>query len=358
MRAESPVVWLPALDGWLVTTYALAVAVLRDTEGFTVDHPDFTTARVVGPSMLSLDGPDHRRHRVPFLPAHRADAVRGDLERWIETEARRLVEQLASGAELRTAVAGPLAAASVTRFLRLDGVDATEVLQWYRAIVAGVDDLSNGRAPSPATEAAMVELDDAVRRTIRARPESLAGVVAATADLTTAEIVSNVAVIMFGAIETAEGMIANTLWHLLSEPENADAVLADRTLLPHAIEESLRLEPAATRLDRYATRDVELGGASIARDDAVFVSLAAANRDPAMFPHPDEFRLDRANGRSHLAFAIGPHTCIGQPMARIETTAAVTALLDARPAARLDPDQSRPSTGLVFRKPPAMILAD
>lgn len=66
LRAEEPVSWLPALGGWLVTRRGLVEQVLRDPDGFTVDDPRFTTARVVGPSMLSLDGPEHRRHRDPF----------------------------------------------------------------------------------------------------------------------------------------------------------------------------------------------------------------------------------------------------------------------------------------------------
>ena len=66
LRAAEPVSWLPVLDGWLVTSYDLAVRVLRDSAAFTVDDPRFSTARVVGPSMLSLDGTAHDRHRRPF----------------------------------------------------------------------------------------------------------------------------------------------------------------------------------------------------------------------------------------------------------------------------------------------------
>ena len=165
------------------------------------------------------------------------------------------------------------------------------------------------------------------------------------------------AVIMLGAIETAEGMLAYTFWHLLHHEWARDACRSDAGAVTSAIEESLRLEPAATRVDRYATRDVSLEGASIRRDDLVIVSLAAANRDPKVFEQPDEFRLDRTNGRQHLAFAVGPHTCVGQPMARFETAAAVSALLDAWPAVTLDPEASQPPTGLVFRKPPAITVS-
>src|SRR5918996_2313982 len=76
LREHEPVSWLPALDGWLVTRRDLALAVMRDTDTYTVDDPRFSTARVVGPSMLSLDGAAHRRHRAPFAPRFRLKAVR------------------------------------------------------------------------------------------------------------------------------------------------------------------------------------------------------------------------------------------------------------------------------------------
>jgi cytochrome P450 len=119
------------------------------------------------------------------------------------------------------------------------------------------------------------------------------------------------------------------------------------------VEESLRLEPAAAVVDRYATRDVELAGATVRAGDLVEVSIAGANRDPAEFPHPDRFDLDRPNARRHLAFAAGPHVCIGMDLARLEATTALTTLLERRPGVRLAAGAPNP-TGLVFRKPPGL----
>src|SRR4029079_8499034 len=105
-------------------------------------------------------------------------------------------------------------------------------------------------------------------------------------ELSRDEVVSNLAVLMFGGIETTEGMIANALLHLLTCPEERELVEADRSLLPNAIEESLRLEPAAAVIDRYAARKVVLGGAEIARGELVRLSIAGANRDPSVFGEP------------------------------------------------------------------------
>jgi cytochrome P450 len=155
---------------------------------------------------------------------------------------------------------------------------------------------------------------------------------------------------MFGGIETSEGMTTTLFWHLMTNPDQLAAVQADRALGANAVEESLRLEPAAARVDRYATSDTELGGASIRRGDLVIVSLTAANRDPATFRDPDVFDVARPNSRSHLAFAQGPHACVGIHLARLETHAALDAALDGWPGLRIDAG-STPPTGVIFRKP-------
>jgi cytochrome P450 len=142
-------------------------------------------------------------------------------------------------------------------------------------------------------------------------------------------------------------------WHLLTNPPQLAAVKADRSLGANAIEESLRLEPAASRVDRYATADTELAGASIRRGDLVIVSLTAANRDPVTFPEPDAFDISRPNSRSHLAFAQGPHACVGIHLARLETQSALDAVLGGWPGIRLEIG-STPPTGVIFRKPKSL----
>jgi cytochrome P450 len=149
-------------------------------------------------------------------------------------------------------------------------------------------------------------------------------------------------------------MIANAILHLLSNREQLALVTADPGRLPNAIEESLRLEPAAAVVDRYATADVQLGNAAIRQGELVSVSVAAANRDPATFPDPDRFDVLRENARQHLAFARGPHVCIGMHLARLEAHTAVRRLLDRLPDLRLDPARPSAPSGLVFRKPPGL----
>jgi cytochrome P450 len=159
---------------------------------------------------------------------------------------------------------------------------------------------------------------------------------------------------MFGGIQTTEGMIVNAMWHLLSHRAELALVLADRALIPAAVEESLRLEPAAAVVDRYATRDTALGGARVRAGDQVTVSLTGANRDPAVFADPDSFDIRRPGTGRHLAFAHGPHFCLGAHLARLEAETAVGVLLDQLPRLGLDPRYPAAPRGLVFRKPPEL----
>jgi cytochrome P450 len=368
LRAAEPVSWLPAVGGWLVTRHDLALAVMRDSRGFTVDDPRFSTAQVVGPSMLSLDGGPHRRHRDPFSVAFRGAAARDRLESLATHTAYSLVNELKSAeqsrdggaAELRRGLAGPLAVAVVTGLLGLPGTDPAEVLTWYDAIVTAVTALSadgpgSAGGAAEAGRAAFSALSGRVTAAVRAPGGgSLLSAASQEGGLTPDEVASDAAVLMFGGIETTEGMISNAVLHLLGDPAWLAAVRADRSLLPAAVAESLRLEPAAAVVDRYAAADAELGGARVRRGDLVRVSIAGANRDPAVFDRPDEFDPSRGGAQHNLGFARGPHFCPGAQLASAETSAAAGALLDLLPGLRLDPDRPAAPRGLVFRKPPEL----
>jgi cytochrome P450 len=354
LRAKEPVSWLPVLGGWLVTRRDLAQQVMRDPETYTVDDSRFSTAQVLGPSMLSLDGAEHARHREPFVAPFRRAEVTARHAPAIARHARRLVEGIAGrgAAELRRELAGPLAVAVIGESLGFAGLDAATVMCWYDAIVSAVQAITAGEEPPAAASEAVSELREHVTATIVEMPGSVVARAAATG-LSFEEVASDVAVTMFGAIETTEGMIANALLHLLERADQLELVCQDRSLVSAAVEESLRFEPAAAVVDRYATRPVRLAGAGIAAGELVRVSLSAANRDPEVFDDPDRFDLRRVNSLLHLAFAAGQHGCIGAALARCEAVAAIEAVLGLA-GLRLDDERPSAVRGLVFRKPPAL----
>ena len=358
LRAAEPVTWLAALGGWLVTRYDLALRVLRDSAVFTVDDSRFSTSVVVGRSMLSADGADHARYRVPFTHPFHPTRVLDRFARFIEAEADRLISLMrpAGGAELRREFAGPLAAAVVSEALGLRGVDPSALLSWYAAIVADVSAVTAGQPLTAAGAEAFGQLRASVTRAIRTAdgPSLLSEAACAPEGLNHDEVVSNAVVLMFGGIDTTEGMIVNAVRHLLDSPEALTLIRGGTDLLPNAIEESIRLEPAAAVVQRYATRSVDIAGAHIRGGDLVTVSIAAANRDPAVFTAPERFDICRTNARLNLAFAQGPHFCLGAPLARSETLIAVGRLLERLPGLRLDNDYPNTPRGLVFRKPPTL----
>jgi len=256
-------------------THAEALALLRDPGRYTVDDPRFATARIVGRSMLSTDGDEHDRHRAPYAAMFRSERVRA-LEPWITAEAHRLIDAFAGRgeAELMAEYAFPLSAGVMRHVLGLEPPVA-ELLAWYREIVAA----TLGEIPEEAGRAAFARLGQP----------------------------GDVGVVLFGGIETTAGMIGNAIWHGLTHGWSEPAAL---------LEESLRLEPAAAVVDRY-----EAGGGR-----KVVVSLRDANRDPAVFPDPESFDPNRPNVRRHLAFAAGPHVCLGMHLARLEGRVALRAL--------------------------------
>lgn len=354
LRQHGPVQCVDSLGGFVVVGHAAARAVLRDATTYTVDDPRFSTATVVGPSMLSTDGAVHLRHRTPFMASFRSRRVTERFAESIGQQVDRRLDALAAdgapGAELRSGLAGPLAASVVATSLGLDGDDdgvVGELLGWYATIVAAVSGVTEGRVAPPEGHAAMRSLAAALEPALGGG--SLVGDAHREGGLSTDEVVANAAIVMFGGIETTESMILNALWFLLRP--GVDVPAADDTIgVAAAVEESLRMEPAAAFVDRYATTDTDVAGTPIPASSFVTVSLSAANRDPAEFPDPDRFDRHRPNLRRQLAFATGPHVCLGMDLARLETVAAVSAVLGRWPSLRLVPGSPAP-TGLVFRKP-------
>lgn len=358
LRAQEPVSWLPALQAWLVTQHDFACVVMRDAKTYTVDHPGFSTAQVVGSSMLSLDGEAHLRHRRPFEAPFRHKTIDNRLRQPVAQHIATLLDALVpnGAAELRRDFAGPVAVQTMMTVLGLADVDVTAVLGWYDAIVTAVTEVTAGQPVSVEGRAAFAALGEQLLPLLRREPESslLAAASGAAHGLSDEEIVSNAAVLLFGGIETTEGMITNALYFLLSNPAWCERVRADLTLLPAVIEETLRLEPAAAVVDRYAVRNVRLGGAAIQAGELVRVSLSGANRDPQLFSQPDRFDPLRPNLDDHVTFAQGPHVCLGLHLARLEAQLAVAQVLTRLPNIQLQDTAAAQPRGLVFRKPQAL----
>ena len=138
---------------------------------------------------------------------------------------------------------------------------------------------------------------------------------------------------------------------LLTSPAQFDALKSNRSLLPQAIEEALRWDGPVLFFRRQATTAMTIDGVTIPADAVVEVVTGAANRDPSVFDEPNRYDMHRERKR-HFAFGYGPHVCVGQHLARLEMTHAMTALLNHFPRLRLDPDKPPPVVrGVGVRSP-------
>ena len=151
-----------------------------------------------------------------------------------------------------------------------------------------------------------------------------------------------------GYITTADA-ITSAMWLLTQNPEQAQLLKADPSLIKTFAEESLRMLAPVQGLFRKATRDLELHGVNIPKDSILHVRYGAANRDPGTFAEPDAFDVTREHVMRHMSFGQGPHACVGAPLARQELVTAFERLLARLGDLRLDPDQPvERNPGLLF----------
>ena len=139
---------------------------------------------------------------------------------------------------------------------------------------------------------------------------------------------------------------------LLANPDQLEALRADRSLMNQAIEEALRWDPPVTWTERTAAIDMQLDNIAVPAGSKIVPVLASANIDEAVFDDGERFDIFRKRTKPPVIFAFGPHMCVGQHLAKLEMTRAINALLDRLPDLRLDPDKPKPVVqGAMLRYP-------
>ena len=160
--------------------------------------------------------------------------------------------------------------------------------------------------------------------------------------LTSEETIAGIVTIFTAAGTTTERFVSSGLLLLLQHPEAMQKLRDNRALMPSALEEILRFHhpDQSTSTPRWVTEDVELGDKTLKRGDTVRFALGSANRDPAQFPDPERFDIERTPNR-HLSFGKGAHFCLGATLARLVGEVAITAVLDHFPSLELVTKQPR-----------------
>ncbi len=166
--------------------------------------------------------------------------------------------------------------------------------------------------------------------------------------LSQSELVSFCTLLLAAGQETTKNLIANATVCLTDHPDTMEQLISDPALIPTAIEEILRYLPPVWFLFRQTKTDVELAGQHIPANQAVLAWTASANRDPARFPDPNRFDIEREPNR-HLAFGHGIHFCVGAPLARLEAKIALPMMLQQlRGLKRVEGVPIMVHTGIVF----------
>ncbi|TMD02172.1 MAG: cytochrome P450 [Chloroflexi bacterium] len=374
LRTEQPVVRMPVpfAEGhaFVVTRYAEAAAVLRD-ERFV---KNVRTARDPGDlrlpwaprslrplqnSMLDADGADHRRLRSlvqeTFSPRYMAQ-----LEPRIESVTADLLDRLdgATDVDLVAAFALPLPLTVIAEIMGVSERDRMRFRRW-------VGTLLGARPSTRPTLRMLMKLPDVLammrllRRLVaerRADPRDdlisrLAAPDAAGDRLDDDELLAMVFVLLIAGYETTVNLIATGTLLLLRNPDQLARLRSDPGRIGPAVEELLRLAcPVDHASERYAREDVEVGGVTIPRGSLVLVGVASANTDGAQFTDAERLDLGRSENR-HLSFGLGPHYCLGAPLARLEGRIAIGELVRRFPDLRLavPPEQLRWRPGILLR---------
>jgi cytochrome P450 len=356
LREAEPVSWVPALGGWLVTSYALARNVLARTNDFTVwAEPNLVRASL-GVMMLTSDPPEHHHQRAPFDEPFRMRSVRERFEGRVASRVDRLLEALAprGSCELAVDFAAPFAIGVAGDILGLSLGDVPKIQGFYEAFARAMtyDGDPEPQRRADAARAAFDEILHAELARVRKQPDgSITSAVAnePATELGDDAIVAQLRVILFGAIETVESMVVNAVLLLLEHPNELDAVRADSRLVPNAVEEAMRLIPPVAFIERWTSAPTAIGDVELGRGEFVGISTLAAHRDPEVFDHPLHFDVRRENARHHLAFSFGVHHCLGFNMARLQGPIAVQRILDRLTGLELEaaPDPQ----GFAFRRP-------
>jgi cytochrome P450 len=367
LREHEPVTWFAEQGVWLVTSKALFDQLQMDPMRFVVDVPDNPQHVVLGRQMLVVDGEEHARHRGPFAEPFKYGAVHRLFTELVAGRVDDLLGAMEGGgagsdsgaAELGAAFANPFAVGGASDVLGLGLEEIEEVHDIYTTFAEGMVGYRDPEAVARAARgrARLNELlAPRIERLGRESDDSMLaaaiGSSRAVAWGTREELLANLRLILFGAIETVESMILNTTWALLTHPDQLRLLTADPDLWPGAVQEGLRWVPPVGYTDRWASVDTELGGVPIARGDYLVGVIHAANRDPAVFADPDRFDITREVRRQNFSFGKGIHMCLGVNLARLQGTIALRRLFERLPGFRLDPAHPSEPEGFNFRRPP------
>ncbi|MBV8980114.1 MAG: cytochrome P450 [Acidimicrobiia bacterium] len=349
-------------QSFTVYSCELVSQVLRDNHHFSSQVYAEMMGPVMGHSILEMDEPEHKLHRALVSQAFRHKALARWEEELVGSVCDGLIDRFADkgATDLVRSYTFPFPVQVIARILGLPRADYAKFQRWSVELISVGWDWDRGIAASHSLRDYFKDIVD--KRRQDPEDDLISDLVCAEIDgqqLTDEEIFAFLRLLLPAGAETTYRSSSSLLFSLLTNPDQLDAVRADRSLLPQAIEEGIRHEPPLLFIVRSALTDVEVGGTHVPAGSVLSVCIGAANRDPAKFKDPDRFDIFR-DAKQHISFGFGPHMCLGMHLARMETRVALNRLFDRLPNLRLDPaGEDVHVHGLMFRSPKSLpILFD
>jgi cytochrome P450 len=370
MRRTAPVAWTPSRLGdggaWSLTRYNDVMKVNADPETFSSQrggilisagppetrHPMLFRASL--DAMISMDAPLHmqlRKEHMPFFTVRYLETLKAR----VTAEIGRLLDEMAPLGEcdLVEALSSRLPLFTLCEILGVPEADRPKFLRWMHYLeIAGnaaADQASGTLQITPELMQFVADFNANVeemfaygrdmlhKRRLDPQPDLMSAIARAQVDgelLSDEYLDGSWLLIVFAGNDTTRNTISGTMKLLTEFPDQKARLIADRSLLPGAVNEFIRMVSPVIYMRRTATRDTEIGGQKIGEGEKVVMWYAAANRDPEVFPDPDRLDVTRANADKHIAFGFGPHVCIGKRVAQMQLEAVYDQLLTRFPDMR------------------------
>jgi len=355
LRDEQPVIALNTMMGiiHMVTRYDDIAMILRDQRRFSSRGNARGIGLVMGRTLLEMDGVEHVRHRNLISPFFSPLSMRSSMPPVVDEIVHALIDGFV-GDGCADLVKQFTFVFPMRVIAHIIGVPIDDYAQFHHM---ALDLISMGDDPARAFAAsqALVEYLTPLLAARKVEPtdDLLSKLLHAEIDgqrLTDEEVINFLRLLLPAGADTTYRLSGTCLHVLLTQPDVREAVLADRGKIEPLIQEVLRWESPVQFVSRETTEPVVVSGHEIPAEALLSVTIGSANRDERKFADPDRFDLERKND-DHLGFGFGQHFCAGSHLARLETRAALNALLDRLPNLRLRPDEPSRVVGLAFRSP-------
>jgi cytochrome P450 len=340
-----------------VVTFDAVQEILRDNVRFSSQGYAEVMGQVMGHTILEMDEPEHHGYRSLIQQAF----TRKAMDTWEHELVLPVVDELIDEfvddhqSELVRSFFFPFPVNVIAGLL---GLPRSDLPMFHRLTVELISVSIDMDRALRASRGLAEYLTPFIHERRTAPGNDMISVLAAAEHegqrLTDDEILAFCRLLLPAGAETTYRSSSNLFCGLLTNPDQLDQVLDDRSIISRVMEEGLRWEPPLLLILRTAACDTEVCGVPVHEGAVLMINLGSANHDETRWPDPETFDINREQ-HPHIAFASGPHMCLGMHLARMETRVAIERLLDRLPGVRPDPDAAPPIiSGMTFRAPPRL----